>query len=254
MQVLPAPTLEIKDLSVAYGTNIVLRQVDLKLEERQLVGIIGPNGAGKSTLLKSILGMTNFAGKVLIHGLPVSRQRHLLAYVPQKNEVRWDFPVNVRDVVLMGRYRHAGWVKMLGKNDYAVADACLEMVGMQDLRKRQISQLSGGQQQRVFLARALAMQGEILLLDEPLTGIDVASQEIITNLLLKLRDEGKLILMATHDLHATLDFCDYVCCINRRLIAADKPHLIMNPDVLSRTFGGKIIALGDGNNKTLILD
>jgi ABC-type Mn2+/Zn2+ transport system ATPase subunit len=254
MQILSAPTLEIRQLSVAYGTNIVLNNIDLALDDRQLVGIIGPNGAGKSTLLKAILGMTNHAGQVLIRGLPVKQQRHLLAYVPQKSEVRWDFPVDVRDVVLMGRYRHAGWIKTLRKSDREIADNCLEMVGLQDYSKRQISKLSGGQQQRVFLARALAMQGQIMILDEPLTGIDVTSQEIIINILLKLRDEGKLILMATHDLNTTLEVCDCACCINRRLVASGNPHSVMNPDVLASTFGGKIIALGNGQNKTLILD
>jgi ABC-type Mn2+/Zn2+ transport system ATPase subunit len=246
--------LEIQNLKVAYGSNLVLTGVNLSLANYQLVGIIGPNGAGKSTLLKAILGMVNFRGQVLIQGLPVSQQRHLLAYVPQKNEVKWDFPVSVRDVVLMGRYRHAGWVKLLRKQDYEIADACLEMVSMQNLAKRQISQLSGGQQQRVFLARALAMQGEILLLDEPLTGIDVQSQEIVTAILLKLRDEGKLILMATHDLNATLNICDQVCCLNRQLIAVGEPHKVLNPQVLALTFGGKVISLGEDKSKTLILD
>ncbi len=245
--------LEIRGLNVAYRANVALRDVNLKLRAGQLVGIIGPNGAGKSTLLKSILGMTNATGQILIEGQPLKQARQRLAYVPQKEEVRWDFPVTVGDVVMMGRYKRIGWVWGPGKADHQAVEEALEQVEMLPLKGRQISQLSGGQQQRVFMARALAQQGDIILLDEPLTGVDVTSQEVILNLLHRLVADGKLILMATHDLNAASQECDMVVCINRRLVAMGQPSEVFTPEVLTATYGGRAITL-NGNSSTFILE
>lgn len=244
------PVLKIEQLTVAYGSTVALRNVNLELEGGNLVGVIGPNGAGKSTLLKAILGMAKYSGRVTINGQPASQQPLSLAYVPQKEEVRWDFPVTVEDVVMMGRYRRIGWVKFASKYDRQVVDETLEQVGMRELRHRQISQLSGGQQQRVFVARALAQQGDIILLDEPLTGVDSTSQQVIMGLLNRLREEGKLIIMATHDLNAAAQECNCCCCINHQLIAIGTPKQIFKPDILAQTYGGKILTVNLGNDAT----
>ncbi|MEI7554173.1 metal ABC transporter ATP-binding protein [Candidatus Chlorohelix sp.] len=247
------PLLEIKDLSVSYGQNTVLSEVSFELGSGQLVGIIGPNGAGKSTLIKSILGLTPYRGRVMVNGLPAKQARLKLAYVPQKEEVRWDYPVTVEDVVMMGRYRRIGWVRGPRKDDHVVVEEALELVDMLPLKQRQISQLSGGQQQRVFVARALAQQGEIILLDEPLTGVDTTSQEVIINIIKHQRKHGKLILMATHDLNAAARECDNIACINRGLVALGTSRQVFTPEILARTYGGRAVSL-QGESSTFILD
>lgn len=249
-----SPLLEIKKLTVAYGRNLALREVDLALPARHLVGLLGPNGAGKSTLLKAILGMISFQGQVMIEGQLLAQTSRHIAYVPQKEQgVRWDFPVTVSDVVMMGRYKHIGWVRRPGKQDHEIVEEALEQVDMADLRKRQISQLSGGQQQRVFVARALAQRGNIILLDEPLTGIDTTSQELIMALLVRLRNEGKLILMATHDLTAAAEVCDTCALVNRRLVAYGPPNQVLQADKLSATFGSKVLTISNGGTTTTVL-
>lgn len=242
------PLLKIEGLSVAYGPVLALQNVSMELLSGSLVGVIGPNGAGKSSLLKGILGMVPTSGKVTIGGQSLSQARQRISYVPQRSEVRWDFPITVEEVVMMGRYRHIGWVKFPGKTDREIVAETLEQVGMFDLRKRQISQLSGGQQQRVFVARALAQQGDIMLLDEPLTGVDTTSQEVIMALLEKQRDDGKLIVMATHDLNTAARECNFCCCINHRLIALGSPEQIFNPDILAATYGGNVLTVNTGNS------
>jgi anchored repeat-type ABC transporter ATP-binding subunit len=239
-----AGLLEVVNLSVAYGRNLVLQDVSFCLQPGQLVGIIGPNGAGKSTLLKGILGIVPAGGKILIDGKPLRQARPRLSYVPQKEEVRWDFPVTVADVVMMGRYRRIGWVARPGKQDHAAVIEALDRVEMLHLKDRQISQLSGGQQQRVFMARALAQEGDIILLDEPLTGVDTTSQQVIMRLLEQLRDEGKLILMATHDLNTAAEKCDQLAFVNQTLIALGKPDEVFNPEILTRTYGGRAVNFG----------
>jgi ABC-type Mn2+/Zn2+ transport system ATPase subunit len=249
-----SPVLEIKDLTVAYGRNLALQSVDMALAPRQLIGLLGPNGAGKSTLLKAILGMVAFSGQVTVVGRPATQSRDRLAYVPQKEDVRWDFPVTVEDVVMMGRYRHIGWLRRPSRQDKELVMTSLEMVGMADFKRRQISQLSGGQQQRVFVARALAQQGDIILLDEPLTGIDSTSQEVILNLLLRLRDEGKLIIMATHDLPTAAQICNASALINRRVVAFGPGRTVFQPELLAEAFGGKVLTFGGDNATTLWLN
>ena len=186
------PPLEIHDLTVAYHKKPVLYGIDLVVPSGQLVGIVGPNGAGKSTLIKAILGLAPpSSGWVRIFGKPYRSNAKRVGYVPQRESVDWDFPVNVMDVVLMGRYGHLGWLKRPGKVDREVAEACLEKVQMLPYAKRQISNLSGGQQQRVFLARALAQESDLYLLDEPFAGVDVATESAIVTILGQLRARGR---------------------------------------------------------------
>lgn len=237
-------TLEARNLRVVYGRNLVLNDVNLSLSGGKMVGLIGPNGAGKSTLLKALLGVVDAQGSVTIDGVPVKRARKRLAYVPQKEEVRWDFPVLVEDVVMMGRYRHVGWLRRPGRRDREAVESALEAVGMVELRQRQISQLSGGQQQRVFFARALAQDGDVILLDEPLTGIDTTSQEVIMRLLNRLRNAGKLIIMATHDLRAAAEVCDLTALVNRRLVACGTARQVFKPELLAETFGSQLVTIG----------
>lgn len=244
--------LQIKNLTVAYGASVALSDVNLELAAGQLVGIIGPNGAGKSSLLKAILGMVSHSGQVHVAGQSVAKARLQLAYVPQKSEVRWDFPVTVEDVVLMGRYKHIGWVKFAQKADRAIVQEALEQVEMWDLRRRQISELSGGQQQRVFVARALAQQGEVILLDEPLTGVDTSSQDVIMNLLKELRQQGRLIIMATHDLNTAAQTCDTLICVNRRIVAFGAPSQVFTPEILAETYGGKILTVPNGTTSIIL--
>ena len=244
--------LEVEHLSVTYGPVMALQGVDLGLEGGQIVAVIGPNGAGKSSLLKAMLGMIPARGHVTIDGQPLTRVRRRVAYVPQRSDVRWDFPVTVEDVVMMGRYAHIGPVRFPSKADREIVKQALEQVGMQEFSRRQIGQLSGGQQQRVFVARALAQQGDIILLDEPLTGVDSTSQSVIMNLLVELRAAGKLIIMATHDLSAARE-ADNCCCINHRLIAFGPPQEIFQPAILAQTYGGQVLNIGSGGLTTLLI-
>jgi len=247
--------LEVSNLSVSYGRNLILQEVSFKLNSGQLVGIIGPNGAGKSTLLKSILGIIPTSGKVLIEGQNLRQAHQQLSYVPQKEEVRWDFPVTVGDVVMMGRYKRIGWVAGPGKRDHEVVKETLEQVDMLPFKDRQISQLSGGQQQRVFMARALAQEGDIILLDEPLSGVDTTTQEIIMSLLGRLRDAGKLILMATHDLEVALHKCNQLAFLNHQLIALGTPKEVFTAQILASTYGAKAVSFENGlAGATMVLD
>ncbi|HCK41321.1 MAG TPA: manganese ABC transporter ATP-binding protein, partial [Planctomycetaceae bacterium] len=196
--------LEIHDMTVAYHRRPVLWDIDMQIPEGKLVGIVGPNGAGKTTLIKAALGLVPLAsGKVEIYGKSYQQQRHLVGYVPQRESVDWDFPVTVRDVVLMGTYGHLGWFKRPGKKQYEIADRCLQQVGISQLSNRQIRQLSGGQQQRVFLARALAQNAQLYFLDEPFAGVDPMAVVDIQNLIQKLRMDGMGILITDHNVRET---------------------------------------------------
>jgi manganese/zinc/iron transport system ATP- binding protein len=237
--------LVLEDVAAGYGDGLVLRDVDLAVVAGSVVGIIGPNGSGKSTLLKAILGLTPVtSGTVELDGHPVARQRHRVAYVPQREAVDWSFPISAAQVVMMGRYRSLGWLRMPGRQDRSAVEAALQRVGMRNAAGRQIGALSGGQQQRVFLARALVQEASVLLLDEPLTGVDQATEQVISSLLGELRDNGAIILQATHDLESAASICDYLCFVNRRVIAYGPPAATFTPPVLHETFGGELIIVG----------
>lgn len=238
--------LEIHDMTVAYHRRPVLWDVDLQVPEGKLVGIVGPNGAGKTTLIKAALGLAPLAsGKVEIYGRPYSEQRHLVGYVPQRESVDWDFPVTVRDVVLMGAYGRLGWFRRPGRQDRELADRCLDEVGMRSFSRRQIRQLSGGQQQRVFLARALAEQARVYFLDEPFSGVDAATEAAIVGLLQSMRSEGKTVFVVHHDIQTVADYFDWVILLNMRLVAAGPIDEVFTQDNLQKTYGGRLTLLDE---------
>jgi manganese/zinc/iron transport system ATP- binding protein len=236
-----APIIEFHDVTVAYGRRPVLWNVDLAIAEPCLFGVIGPNGAGKSTLLKAALGLVPVVGgHVRFFGAPLARVRGRVGYVPQRETVDWDFPVSVMDVVLMGTYGRLGWLRRPGRRDRDLARQCLDRVGLAEFAGRQIGRLSGGQQQRVFLARALAQQADVYLLDEPLAGVDVRSQEQIFRVLAEVRDEGRLVVVVHHDLRTAAEWFDRVALVDMRLVAAGPTAEVLTPDNLRRTYAGRI--------------
>ncbi|MFM7293022.1 MAG: metal ABC transporter ATP-binding protein [Planctomycetia bacterium] len=240
------PLLEFHDVTVAYGRRPVLWNVDLEITDPCLFGIIGPNGAGKSTLLKAALGLVPLAGgAITFFGRPFAEVSGRVGYVPQRETVDWDFPVSVSDVVLMGTYAGLGWFRRPGSRERELARECLDRVGLADVAGRQIGRLSGGQQQRVFLARALAQQAEIYLLDEPMAGVDARSQELIFGVLSELRDAGRLVVVVHHDLRTAASWFDRVALVAMRLVAAGPPADVLIPDNLERTYSGRLELLDE---------
>jgi manganese/zinc/iron transport system ATP- binding protein len=236
--------LDIHDVTVAYHRRPVLWDVDLTIDEPQLAAVVGPNGAGKSTLIKAVLGLVPMAsGRVQIFGRPVADVRERIGYVPQRESVDWDFPVNVLDVVLMGTYGQLGWIRRPGKEQRDWARHCLEKVGLVNYERQQIGQLSGGQQQRVFLARALAQKADIYFMDEPMAGVDAATERMIFQVLRELREEGKTIIAVHHDLRTVPTYFDYVVLLNVRLVAAGPRALVFTPENLRKTYGGRLAIL-----------
>jgi manganese/zinc/iron transport system ATP- binding protein len=241
-----APALEIHDMTVAYHRKPVLWDIDLAIPEGKLVGIVGPNGAGKTTLIKAVLGLQPLvSGKVEIFGKPYREQRHLIGYVPQRESVDWDFPVTVRDVVLMGTYGRLGWVRRAGRAEREIADRCLDHVGMSDFASRQIRQLSGGQQQRVFLARALAQEARVYFMDEPFSGVDAATESAIIDLLRELRSQRTTVFVVHHDLQSVPTYFDYVILLNMRLVAYGPTDTTFTPTNLHETYGGRLTILDE---------
>ena len=239
------PALQVYQLSVNYDKTPVLWDISLEVPRGTLVGIIGPNGAGKSTFIKTVLGLVKpISGKVEFFGLPLKDSRHKIAYVPQRESVDWDFPITVRDLVLMGRYGRLGLFHRPRQADWAAADHYIEMVGMTAYANRQINQLSGGQQQRVFLARALLQEADIYFMDEPFAGIDLATETVIMNLLRKLKNEGKTVFVVHHDLNTVENYFDWAILLNMRLVACGNLQLVFNADTLNLTYG-KSYALFD---------
>ena len=240
------PALEIHDLTVAYHKKPVLWAIDLSIKEGQLVGIIGPNGAGKSTLIKAIMGLLPLSsGWIKCYGRPVGAVRGILGYVPQRESVDWDFPVTAFDVVLMGRYGQLGPFRRPNRKDREIARACMEKVGVGGLADRQISNLSGGQQQRVFLARALALDSRVYLMDEPFAGVDAATESAIVTLLKELRSQGKTCLVVHHDLQTAAEYFDAVMLLNMRLVAYGPTSEVFTHELLQKTYGGRLTILAD---------
>jgi manganese/zinc/iron transport system ATP- binding protein len=206
-----------------------------------LLSIVGPNGAGKTTLIKAILGLVRpAAGNVLIYDKPYEAQRRIVGYVPQRGTVDWDFPTNVLDVVMMGRYGALGWIRRPRKQERELAMNALEKVGMEAYATRQISQLSGGQQQRVFLARALVQDSTVYLMDEPFQGVDATTERAIVDLLQELRANGKTVVVVHHDLQTVTDYFDWVMLLNIRRIASGPVEETFTPENLRQTYGGRI--------------
>jgi manganese/zinc/iron transport system ATP- binding protein len=237
--------LVLRDLTVAYGRRVVLKEVQADIRRGQVVGVVGPNGGGKSTLLKAILGMVPLvAGKVTLFGKPIAKMRSHIAYVPQREDVDWQFPVTVREVVMMGRYPHRGWLRRTTDEDERTVNSMLAEVDMTQYGDSQIGQLSGGQQQRVFLARALAQEADVLLLDEPMNGIDAATQEVVLRLIEEQKNKGRIILLATHDLVSASCACDCLCCVNERMVSYGPLAETYTTENLTATYGGPLIMLG----------
>ncbi len=237
--------LTITDLTVAYRDRPVLWDVDLSVPAGVLMAIVGPNGAGKTTLIKATLGLVRpAAGQTLIFGRPYAEQRRLVAYVPQRGSVDWDFPTTVLDVVMMGRYGSLGWLRRPGARERDQALAALEQVHMAEFAGRQISQLSGGQQQRVFLARALVQDAQIYFMDEPFQGVDAVTERAIVAVLRNLRAAGKTVVVVHHDLQTVPEYFDWVTLINVRRIASGPVAEVFTEANLRATYGGRIAFLG----------
>ncbi len=241
MQIQETKAIQVTDLTVAYRETPVLWDIDLDVPPGVLLSIVGPNGAGKTTLIKAILGLVRpAAGNVLIYNKPYAVQRKIVGYVPQRGSVDWDFPTNVLDVVMMGRYGALGWVRRPGKQDRELAMHAIEKVGMEKYTTRQISQLSGGQQQRVFIARALVQDATIYLMDEPFQGVDATTERAIIALLQELRENGKTVVVVHHDLQTVTDYFDWVMLLNIRRIASGPVEDTFTADNLRETYGGRI--------------
>jgi ABC-type Mn2+/Zn2+ transport system ATPase subunit len=234
--------LLLENATVSYGDKPALYDVTFCIPVGTQVAVIGPNGAGKSTLFKALVGLLPLQqGSILIHGLPQGHHVDCVAYVPQREEVEWRFPVTVADVVMMGRYRRLGWFRRPGKADRAAVADSLDKLGIADLASQPISSLSGGQQQRVFLARALVQEPHILLMDEPFTGVDASTQEATLALFDKLREQQVTVLISTHDLSLAAHNFERVLLLNRRLVAYGPPSRVFTPKTLADAFGGQVL-------------
>ncbi|MCS1410891.1 MAG: High-affinity zinc uptake system ATP-binding protein ZnuC [Verrucomicrobia subdivision 3 bacterium] len=240
----PTSPLSIHDLTVAYHRKPVVWDVDLEIPEGKLVGLIGPNGAGKSTLIKACLELAPKAsGLIQVYGQPYRKQRSLVGYVPQRESVDWDFPVSALDVVAMGGYHRLGWFRPVNKRCRSEAMQVLERVGLADYAGRQISQLSGGQQQRIFLARALAQNAKLYLMDEPFAAVDAGTERAIVELLHDLKSRGKTCLVVHHDLATVAEYFDWVVLLNMRVVDAGPTRAVFHQENLRKTYGGKLTVL-----------
>lgn len=243
--------LKVGDLCVTYGDNPALENINLEVYSGERVAIIGPNGAGKSTLMQAIMGLLQpQSGGILIG--EGSNQR--LGYVPQHEAVDWDFPVTVRDVVMMGQVREIGWFRFPGRKHWQAVDSALERVGMLELGERQISELSGGQRRRAFIARALVTQADILLLDEPFSGVDASAQADLMDVLRSLNQDGITILLSTHDLNLAFQHFDKVMALRRQVIAYGTPQEVYRPEVLSQLYGGRLATWDNGRQVMVFVD
>ena len=228
----------ISDLSVSYNGALALEAISFHVHGGERVAIVGPNGAGKSTLFKAMVGLLpTRTGRIETGGE--------VGYVTQRSVVDWGFPVTVHDVVMMGRVGKIGWLRWQRASDREIVQRCLDQVGMGPFANRQISELSGGQQQRVFIARALAQEATILLMDEPFSGVDAPSQEAILEILDRLHDQGVTMLVSTHDLNLAVERFDRLALLNRRLIAYGEPRQVVTPEALAAAYGGQAVWRGD---------
>jgi ABC-type Mn2+/Zn2+ transport system ATPase subunit len=244
----PPPALEVRGLWAGYNRRPALEDVTFQAAQGDIVGVIGPNGSGKSTLLKAILGLLPpWRGQVLVMGQPAAVQQRRMGYMPQVERVDWDFPVTVGDVALMGRYARRGLLRRTTREDREAASAALERVGMLPLRDRLIGELSGGQRRRALLARALANNPVLLLLDEPMAGLDATAQHQLLDIIGDLQASGTTIVLCTHDLSCVSICCAKALCLNRRQVAFGPPDAVLNETVLNETFGTHLLLVhGDG--------
>ena len=239
-QPVPTAAIALDALTVRYGSGAALDAVSCTLYAGEQLAVVGPNGAGKSTLFKALAGLLRPSAGTMRYFGAAAAPPGLIAYLPQRSQVDWRFPVNVRDVVMMGRVGHVGLFRRPGARDRALVAEALDLVQMGDLAHRQISELSGGQQQRVFLARALAQQARVLLMDEPLSGLDVGSQDALFQTMAALRARGVTVLTALHDLQLAARHFDRVLLLNRRLVGLGTPAEVFTPERLLEAYGGHL--------------
>lgn len=242
----------LSDVSAGYGERTALEHVTVAVEPGSLLAVVGPNGAGKSTLLKLMAGLLRpWTGWIEVLGSPPGRESRRVAYVPQAELVDWAFPVTVEDVVMMGRFPRLGAIRRPGADDRRAVSDALEQVGMAGHGRTQIGRLSGGQRRRVFLARALAAEPDLFLLDEPVTGIDATTQELLMDLLEAQAARGKTVVATTHDLACAAQRFQQVLAVNRGVVAYGPSELVLDADVLARAYGGHLLVL---EGRTVILD
>ena len=246
------PVVEVRHLSAGYNTHAALEDVSFSIEQGCLAGLVGPNGSGKSTLLRVILGLHKpWRGEVRIFGQPGSPGRGRIGYTPQSELVDWSFPITALDVVLMGRYGRLGLIRRPGGRDREIAMAALERVHLAHLAQRRIGELSGGEQKRMLIARALAQEADLVLLDEPLAGLDATAQHDLLDLLEELRKEDKTLFVAAHDLSCVAANFDHAVLLNRRLVAFGRPSEVFTPELLSTAFQRHLLVL-PGGERTLV--
>lgn len=246
------PAVEVSHLTAGYGSHVALEDVTFTVEKGCLAGLVGPNGSGKSTLIKVIMGLHKpWSGEVRVAGRNGRDGRPVIGYAPQSELVDWSFPVTVLDVVLMGRYGRLGLLRRPGSVDREVAMRSLERVDMAGLRDRQIGELSGGQQRRVLIARALAQEADLMLLDEPVAGLDAAAQHDLLRLLEDLRRENRTLFVATHDLSCVASDFDHAVLLNKRVVAFGRPADVFTPELLSEAFQRHLLVL-PGGERTLV--
>jgi manganese/iron transport system ATP-binding protein len=234
-----APVLSVRNLTVSYNGKHALEKVSFEVQKGERVAIVGPNGSGKSTLFKALVGLLHpKTGSVQANGAEIG-------YVVQRSAVDWSFPVTVHDVVMMGRIGKMGWLRWQRSQDRRIVRRCLAQVGMAEYASQQIGELSGGQQQRVFIARALAQEATILLMDEPFSGVDAPSQEAILEILDRLRDQGVTVLVSTHDLNLAAERFDRLALLNRQLVAYGPPRQAITPQTLAAAYGGQAVWRGE---------
>lgn len=234
--------LEVQDLSVQYRGVSALQQVSVALTPGELVGLVGPNGAGKSTFIKALLGLVPHQGRVMFQGVPLRRRRRAVAYVPQRSRIDWDYPITAWNVALMAQSALAGWFKAPSEQAKQRVTVALERVDMLHLAHRPIGELSGGQQQRVFLARALAQESDLLLLDEPFTAIDKKTEALMLSIFAELKAQGKTLVVCSHEWGEALHRYDRLLLLNRTLLANDTPQRVMTFENIQRAYGQSLLA------------
>ncbi len=240
------PLLEVQELAVSYdGREFAIDDVSFSVDGGEVMALVGPNGSGKTTALKAIVGVIDsMRGEVRVGG---EEPRGKIVYVPQRTAVDWDFPMTVRDVVKQGRFGSIGWFKRLTKTEDQRVDEALNMVGIKDLEARQIGELSGGEQQRTFLARALAQDGDVYLMDEPFQGVDAATEKAIVSVIHNLRDAGHAVVIVHHDLSTIREYFDTILLINKTVIAQGNIDDVFTAENLQRAYGGKLTVLEQGS-------
>jgi len=250
------PALEVHQLAAGYpGERHAITDISFTVEAGKRVAVVGPNGGGKSTLFKAIVGLIPFTrGHISIHGEDCHSSHNFVGYVPQQGDIDWTFPVSVYDVVMMGRARHIGWFRHSGQKDRDIVQTILDQLSLSDLAYRQIGELSGGQRRRVFVARALAQETRVLLMDEPFTGVDTTAEQEIMDTLNILTDSGITILLATHNMEKASTEFDKILLLKQRVLAYGVPEDVMQPDILTQAFGGGIRVFRDGHEMLMITD